>query len=280
MSLDELEIVERRPIGGGCISQTERIRVKSGRELFLKQHGGAEGASMLAAEAAGLQALASGTGPRVPAVENVWTEGRTTYLLMEFIESGSRSGNFFHDFGVKLARLHRERSETRFGFHMDNYIGSTPQRNTWSDTWIQFFGEQRLGYQIRLARTQRLADKRMVDDVERIISRLESLLVEPEQASILHGDLWGGNYLVDETGAAVIIDPAVYFGHREADLAMTELFGGFSPDFYRAYEEEWPLQPGYRERSDLYNLYHMLNHLNIFGGGYAGAVSRICRKYR
>ncbi len=280
MSLGDLEIVERRPLGGGCISRTERIRVKSGREFCLKQHDGSEGASMLAAEAAGLRALWSESGPRVPAVENVWSEGKTTYLLMEYIESGSRGGSFFRDFGMKLARLHKERKETRFGFHMDNYIGSTPQPNTWSDTWISFFAEHRLGYQIRLARTKGLADKRMSEDVERIISRLDSLLVEPEQASVLHGDLWGGNYLVDSAGTAVIIDPAVYYGHREADLAMTELFGGFSPEFYRAYQEEWPLQPGYSERSDLYNLYHMLNHLNIFGGGYAGAVARICRKYR
>lgn len=280
MSLGDLEIIDRTPLGGGCISRAERIRVKSGREFLLKQHSGSEGASMLAAEAAGLEALWSEAGPRVPAVENVWTEGRTTYLLMEYIESGARPGAFFRDFGVKLARLHRERTETSFGFSMDNFIGSTPQPNPWTETWIGFFAEYRLGYQIRLARTKGLLDKRTVDEVEGIISRLDLLLVEPEQASILHGDLWGGNYLVDASGEPVIIDPAVFYGHREADLAMTELFGGFSPDFYRAYEEEWPLQPGYRERRDLYNLYHMLNHLNIFGSGYSGAVKRICSKYR
>lgn len=278
--MPSLDIAERRSLGGGCIANTERIVTTDGRVFCLKQHAGSEGSAMFEAEAAGLRALASRRGPRVPKVEAVWTEENgAAFLLMEFIETGHRGKGFWSDFGERLARLHAEHRKDAFGFESNNYIGSTPQQNDWRSDWRAFFAELRLGYQIRLARTRGLADESMVRDVESIMRRIHDLLVEPEHPSVLHGDLWGGNYLCDENGTAAIIDPATYYGHREADLAMTELFGGFGREFYKAYEHEWPLQPGYSERRDLYNLYHMLNHLNLFGGAYHSAVKRICSAY-
>lgn len=277
--MPELDIAERRPLGGGCIAKTERIVTTSGKVYCLKQHSGGEGAAMFEAEAEGLRALANQDGPRVPNVEAVWSEGNAAFLLTEFIETGRQGKGFWSDFGARLARLHAEHRVDSFGFHANNYIGSTPQKNDWRSDWREFFAELRLGYQIRLARTSGLADAKMVGNVESIMRRVNELLVEPEYPSVLHGDLWGGNYLCDENGTAAIIDPATYYGHREADLAMTELFGGFGREFYSAYEREWPLQPGYAERRDLYNLYHMLNHLNLFGGAYRSAVRRICAAY-
>ncbi len=275
----DLEIVERKPLGGGCISRTEWVRIPSGKEYCLKQHDGSGGREMLEAEAAGLRALVSSRGPRVPSVEAVWTEGRTTYLLMEYVATGRPDASFEQRFGRELARLHFDRRSDSCGFDRDNFIGSTPQPNERRARWCEFFGEVRLGYQVRLARERGLADSEMAGQIESLAGTLNELLFEPDQPSLLHGDLWGGNYLCDREGKGVLIDPAVYYGHREADLAMTELFGGFGRKFYEAYRNEWPLDPGYTERRDIYNLYHLLNHLNIFGSGYAGAVRRICRRY-
>ena len=166
-----------------------------------------------------------------------------------------------------------------FGFEEDNYIGATPQPNAWTDDWVTFFAEQRLGFQLRLA-----ADNGFGGELarlgERLLSRLGELIDEPaEPACLLHGDLWGGNYLCDAEGQPVLIDPAAYYGRREAELAMTTLFGGFDSAFYGAYEEAWPLAPGSAERLEIYKLYHLLNHLNLFGGGYLGGCLGVLRRF-
>lgn len=272
-------VQSRRGVGGGSINRTGTLELSNGETLFLKENSRSH-TDLFKAEAAGLEALRRADGPRVPEPIALFEDRRNQYLLMEAISPGRKGGDFFARFGTELARLHKTNTAEACGFSMDNHIGSTPQKNPWTESWIEFYGEQRLRFQVELAAKGGLADGEMVRGVEAIIAKLDTLLPEPEHPALLHGDLWGGNYMVDEAGEPVLIDPAVYYGHREADLAMTELFGGFGGGFYRAYEETYPLQPGYRERVDLYNLYHLLNHLNLFGGGYAAGCRSIIRRYQ
>ena len=175
--------------------------------------------------------------------------------------------------GRQLAAMHRNGRE-RFGWHRDNTIGSTPQPNASSADWIKFWREQRLGFQLRLA-ARNGHGGRLQSQGEKLLECFPALIDHDPQPALLHGDLWGGNLGYDSDGHPVIYDPAVYYGDREAELAMTELFGGFPGHFYAAYEEAWPLEPGYRVRKTLYNLYHILNHLNMFGGGYLGQAQRM-----
>ncbi|TVR89219.1 MAG: fructosamine kinase family protein [Spirochaetaceae bacterium] len=266
-------------VSGGSISRTGLIELSDGRKVFIKQNGAAP-RGIFSAEAQGLDALRAAAGPRVPEPLALYEGERHSYLLMEYIESGRQTSEFWDKFGFEMAELHRSARGQSYGFSSDNFIGSTPQANAPSDSWIEFFGERRLRFQIELAEEKGRSDREMRNGVEQIIARLPELLPEPEHPALLHGDFWGGNFLCDTNGAPVILDPAVYYGHREADLAMAKCFGGFSPRFFDAYNEAYPLVPGYRERVDLYNLYHMLNHLNIFGSGYAGAVRGIIRRYR
>lgn len=230
---------------------------------------------MFECEAEGLRALGRVGALRVPEVLAVSEEA----LVLEFIEQGSKTGDFFVDFGRHFALMHQQRGKV-CGLNHDNFIGSTPQQNapiegTWDEAedgdgldWPRFFIERRLRFQVELAEQSghgsELAD--LLDRSEAAISEL--LSADIEQPSLLHGDLWSGNYLVDEHGRPCLIDPAVYYGHREADLAMTALFGGFGHEFYAAYDEAWPLVHGWKERMPIYQLYHLLNHLNLFGSVY------------
>lgn len=275
---DAVKIERRKSVGGGCISKTSLITLSNGEVLFLKEDGNSS-PGLMRGEALGLEALDSSEGPRVPKVFALGENDEGQFLLIEPIETGKRASDFMSSFGAELAALHAAVRSDRFGFHVDNYIGTTPQKNEWQESWIRFFGERRLRFQIDRAFGMRLADEPLKAGVYRLIESLDRFLVEPDGASILHGDLWGGNYMVDRDGRPVLIDPAVYFGHPEADLAMTELFGGFGREFYRAYDEELGIDAGYSERRDLYNLYHMLNHLNLFGRSYLGSVERIVTHY-
>jgi protein-ribulosamine 3-kinase len=272
-------VASDRRVAGGCIASGSRVTLTDGRSFFVKRSRTLPPA-MFAAEAAGLRALNSESGPRVPRVLAVSAGPGEGFIVMEWIEPGSRGAGFGREFGRRLAALHREKTGERCGFETDNYIGSTPQPNAPMDGWVDFFRERRLRYQTRLARDAGLLEDSDVRDIETILNRLDELLPEPEQPSLLHGDLWGGNYLVDADGTPTLIDPAVSYGHREADLAMTELFGGFPAGFHAAYREAWPLDPGYEKRSSLYNLYHVLNHANIFGGSYVSSARSIVRRYR
>lgn len=264
--------------GGGCINATSVYQLSNGETVFIKQNSSRH-KGLFSAEAAGLEALSKPEVIRVPEVFAAHEGPSKQFLMMEYIQSGRKSAGFHETFGRLLAEHHRYKPGDTYGFHMDNHIGSTPQINKQSAEWIPFFAEHRIAYQIKCARDSGLADSRMVKRTDTLISRLDSLLVEPAHPSLLHGDLWGGNYMVDGNSMPVLIDPAVYHGHREADLAMTELFGGFSPSFYSAYNETWPLEEGYDQRKNVYNLYHMLNHLNIFGGSYSGSVMSILSHY-
>lgn len=269
-----------RSLGGGSINRARRIDLDDGRALFVKENSLSH-RGLFAEEARGLMALRAASGPRVPEVYGFFDDGRSQFLLLEWIEQGSRGADFFTRFGRELAEMHRTNRAPSCGFDHHNHIGATEQQNGRLDDWHEFFAVRRIGFQVRLARDRGLLDRATATRADRLSSRFPELLPLPDggEPSILHGDLWGGNYLVDDREAPVLIDPAVYYGHREADLAMTELFGGFGADFYRAYEDEWPLEPGYRERRDLYNLYHLLNHLNLFGSSYHGQCASIIRRF-
>lgn len=265
-------------VGGGCIAHATRLDTDDG-SFFLK-YGGGEVARTFPAEAAGLRALRAAESPLfVPVVVGAEEEtgAHPGFLLMEWIEPGAQRDGFWEAFGSGLAAMHRHTAE-HFGFAQDNFIGRLPQRNTWADTWTGFFRDHRLEPQVQMARERGRWSAAWNRALETLYLRLGDLLPEQPPSSILHGDLWSGNYLVTATGPAALIDPAAYYGHREADLAMTELFGGFPARFYRAYREAWPLAPGYDTRREIYNLYHLINHLNHFGSSYAGSVASILEK--
>jgi fructosamine-3-kinase len=273
-----------RSLGGGCIADAAVAAFGDGSRVFVKRAGGLPG--MFQAEADGLRALAATRAIRVPRVLAVAAEA----LVLELIDSAPRKRGFAEDFGRRLAALHRHRGKA-CGFPRDNFIGATPQPNRpldarWEDAapddgscWPEFFLERRLRFQVRLAgqRGDGGELERLLDRSEARIRELLASAIEPP--GLLHGDLWGGNYIIDERGEACLIDPAVYYGHREADLAMTRLFGGFDGTFYAAYEEAAPLAAGHQERLPIYQLYHVLNHFSLFGGGYHEQARRILGRY-
>jgi protein-ribulosamine 3-kinase len=267
------------PAGGGCISRAAVLELADGRKVFCKEHA-ADPPGLFAAEADGLRALRAAGGPFAPEALAVIEGSGRQFILIEYIRTGRPGRGFFERLGRELAGLHGRPGGTRSGFPRDNHIGATPQPNAWTDGWVAFFRENRLGWQLRLARSDGSLDPATLGRAERLLERLERLLPEPDRLSLLHGDLWGGNVLAAADGRPALIDPAVYYGHREADLAMTELFGGFPADFYGSYREVQPLDPGYPERRDLYNLYHILNHCHLFGGAYAAQASSIIRRHQ
>jgi fructosamine-3-kinase len=265
-------------VQGGCINECYRWESAAG-PLFVKIARAAQ-VAMFEAEAEGLQELASAQGVRVPRVRACGTAESCAFLALEWIDLAGSVFAASKPFGAQLARQHRA-SSAQFGWHRDNTIGSTPQINTGTASWLTFFREHRLRYQLDLAARNGYRGRLQEQGAE-LLERLDDFFVTHEpQPSLLHGDLWGGNFGVDTSGTPVIFDPAVYYGDREADLAMTRLFGGFSASFYSAYEAAWPLPDGARERVALYNLYHILNHLNLFGSGYqAQAESMIAQLLR
>jgi len=268
------KIVSKTSIGGGCIANACVIITESGNKYFVKSYGSNK--EILRNEANGLKELAKAEAIRVPEVIILDDD----FLLLEFIGQGRRSKNFSEEFGRQFARMHKFNGEN-FGFFEDNFIGSNPQINLpQSDNWIEFFWQNRLLYQYKLAEHNHFANAEFKTSFQKLEQAFISIVNGTEEPpTVLHGDLWGGNYMVDSSGSAVLIDPAVYYGHREADLAMTKMFGGFDSNFYHAYNEEFPLIEDWQYRIDLYMLYHVLNHLNLFGSGYYSQVISIIRKY-
>jgi fructosamine-3-kinase len=261
-----------RPVHGGCINQGVVLKTQTGDSFFLKTNQTSP-PDMFAREVAGLDALRVNDGPTVP---ETYFHG-PTFLLMGDLAPGVKSSDYWPTFGRKLAQLHFY-TNTKFGFAHDNYIGSTPQPNTWTQNGFTFFAEQRLLFQAQLARDRGLISRRDVEQVKNLITHLPELI--PQQpASLLHGDLWSGNAIADRHGNPAIIDPAAHYGWAESELAMTTLFGAFPAAFYRAYEEVRPLPPNYRARFPIYNLYHLLNHVNLFGRGYLSQVQVILGKF-
>lgn len=251
--------------GGGCINAAYRLEGE-GRSFFVKLNRPSL-LSMFEAEVDGLRAMAETATVRVPEPVCCGVAGDQAYLAMECLDlRGSRSSSD-RLLGRQLAAMHQIR-QPYFGWHRDNTIGSTPQPNARDDDWVDFWARQRLGFQLKLAADQGYGG-RLQRQGEQLQACLPALFRGyTARPSLLHGDLWSGNHAQDEAGQPVIFDPACYYGDREADLAMTELFGGFGGDFYGAYREAFPLDQGYAVRKTLYNLYHILNHLNLFGGGY------------
>lgn len=254
--------------GGGCINRSQTLLGRDGRRFFLKLNS-ADKADMFAAEAEGLAELERSGAIRVPRAIAHGAAGRYAWLVLEYLELDGRGSGA--DLGRRLAALHRHTGKS-FGWYRDNTIGATPQPNGVLGRWIDFYRERRLRFQLDLARRNG-AGRRLLEGGERLLADLDDFFPGyTPLPSLLHGDLWGGNYAYAD-GEPVLFDPAVYYGDREADLAMTELFGGFPGEFYAAYRETWPLDPGYGLRRDLYNLYHVLNHFNLFGGGYGGQAA-------
>jgi fructosamine-3-kinase len=252
-------------VGGGSINECVQWPTSAG-PLFVKL-AGPDRLDMFEAEADGLRELARAAAVRVPRVLGLGATAGHAFLALEWIDFGRATPQSEARLGEQLAALHAV-TAPRFGWHRDNTIGATPQRNDWTDAWPEFFARRRLGPQLDLAERHGHGG-RWLERGRALSERLDAFFVEHRpQPSLLHGDLWGGNWATDTGGTPVLFDPATYYGDREADLAMTSLFGGFGRAFYDAYQAAWPLDPGAEARRDLYNLYHVLNHLNLFGGGY------------
>lgn len=278
----DIYVADRKRAFGGDINEAFFLKLSDGQLVFLKENE-KRNKGFFSAEVEGLKAIAETNTIGVPTVHAYGIYGDKSFLLMENLKAGDKTKDFWECFGHELANMHRASSaflllEKRYGFHQDNYIGAGFQKNTGKDFWIEFFRDCRLLPQVDRAR-QALSTGD-IRRIEKLMEHLDNYLIEPEHPSVLHGDLWSGNFLVGPDGKAWLIDPAVYVGCSEADIAMTELFGGFSGAFYSAYRESGLLLPGYEDRRDLYNLYHMLNHLNLFGGSYLYAVERIISRYQ
>ncbi len=259
-----------RSVHGGCISDS--VRWHSDRGALFVKLGAPANEAAFAAEAAGLEELAAAEAVRVPRPLACGRTQARSWLALEWLDLEAASAAAQAQLGEQLALQHRA-SAPQFGWHRDNTIGSTPQRNPLTADWVAFFRDQRLCAQLDLARDS--GHGGAVDQRGRLLLQLMPAFFTSHRPipSLLHGDLWGGNFAADADGAPVIFDPAVHYGDREADIAMTRLFGGFGHGFYTAYESAWPLDAGAATRRGLYNLYHVLNHLNLFGGAY-GAQAR------
>lgn len=300
------EVRGSTPVGGGSINEAYRLDGTDGTHYFLKLNDSRH-LTMFVAEAAGLEAIAATNTIRVPLPIAHGSAGKQSYLVLEYLDLSSRGD--VRLLGEQLAALHRftsdradvnsrasekvnsshsrpecyatpchGRKEKSYGFAHDNFIGTTPQPNDWKVDWIDFWREQRLGFQLRLA-----AENGYGSQLQRLGEKLSDVLPAffagyTPQPSLLHGDLWSGNHAFLADGTPAIFDPAAYYGDRECDLAMTELFGGYSSDFYAAYRTAYQLDAGYTKRRDLYNLYHILNHANLFGGGYARQAEQMMQR--
>lgn len=262
-------------VGGGCISSAYRI--EDGPSRYFVKLNDATCLSMFEAERDGLAELERAGAIRVPRPIACGNCGSHAFLILEHLDLGSGDQAAAARLGEQLAAQHRVCAE-HYGWFRDNTIGSTPQRNTQHDDWVAFWRLCRLDPQLRLAASNG-AHRELLDAGNRLLELLPAFFTDyVPRPSLLHGDLWGGNYRVDAAGNPVIFDPAVYYGDREADLAMTELFGGFPAAFYEAYGACWTLDAGYAVRRTLYNLYHVLNHFNLFGAGYAAQAQGMIRR--
>lgn len=279
-----VSILKSRRVSGGDINDAYELMLTNGTHAFMKKNA-RDKESLFIAEAAGLAAIARTNAIGTPRLLCIGTDdGKSGYsfLLMDFIERTGQIRNYWEIFARQLAAMHQADAANfvaggMFGFLEDNYIGARKQMNTAHESWIDFFRDCRLKPQF--ADAAPYFDSTDQNRVSRLLDYLDTFLVEPKHPSLLHGDLWSGNFITGTDGNAWLIDPAASVGHAEADLAMTELFGGFPRVFYNVYQSAAPLQPGYEERRDLYNLYHLLNHLNMFGRSYLAPVRNILQRY-
>ena len=275
---NDRKIVDMIPVAGGDINEAKAVTLDDGTIVFMKSNRVQE-FSAFQAESRGIQEICNTGAIRTPKVLGLGTDSNFSFLLLEFVSGGRKIRSYWETLAEELAAMHRAQTDgqIRYGFYEDNRIGATRQINTPLDTWISFFRDCRLLPQFQLA--QAYFDTEDWKQIGFLLEHLDKYLVEPKSPALIHGDLWAGNVITGNDGKAWLIDPAVYYGHPEADLAMTELFGGFSHVFYETYSEVGRLEEGYQDRRDLYNLYHLLNHLNLFGRSYLSSVRRIIKQY-
>ncbi|MGM0946507.1 MAG: fructosamine kinase family protein [Bacteroidota bacterium] len=262
-------------IAAGSHNQGIRLETPEG-SFFLKINFDHE-RDILKKEAAGLDLLRNSTFLQVPDVVGFGRVGDYNYLLMEFIQKRRQNSNYWENLGIGLAHLHLTQ-QSQFGLEEDNFIASLNQRNLPTDKWLDFFVEYRLEPLIGKAYFDRLVPLDFLKRFQEIYPKLNGIFPE-ENPALLHGDLWSGNVICNEDGQPALIDPAVYFGHREMDLAFSRLFGGFDQEFYEAYESAFPLAPGFESRMGIYNLYPLLVHLNLFGSAYLPGIERILKRF-
>lgn len=274
---EKFQSQQRRSVGGGCIN--EGYAVSNGEKTYFVKLNLASQVAMFEAEALGLEEMIATASIRIPKPICWSTADNSSYIVLEWLELGSGNSNSslrdaprWQEMGRKLAAMHKASSSQGFGWKINNTIGSTPQINTWTADWTEFYIKHRLGYQFQLAKRR----GGNFPQQDKLLAAIPELLADHQvQPSLVHGDLWGGNAGCTALGEPVIFDPATYFADREVDIAMTELFGGFPAVFYKGYNEVFPLDAGYERRKTLYNLYHILNHFNLFGGGYDSQANRM-----
>lgn len=280
----KISSLQLHSIGGGSINDTYQVKMNSNRKLFLKLNSIAKYPRLFEKEKNGLEFLDKQKIIHVPAVISCEEIDNYQILLLEWIEGGLKSGDFWKQFGEKLARLHQRTwpnkdGGTLFGLDEDNYMGALVQVNHPTDTWIDFFSRYRLQPQIKLATQKGFLQTKHLSAFENLHPRLQEIFGE-ENSSLVHGDLWSGNFMCGQGSEPVLIDPAIYFGHRSMDLAMTTLFGGFDRTFYESYNYHFPFPKNYHAQWDICNLYPLLIHLNLFGAGYLGQVESILERFR
>jgi fructosamine-3-kinase len=272
----KIELVSVSSVGGGSINEAFCFETNAGR-YFIKKNSVIRFPLMFEKEIFGIELLSSTNEISVPKIVGSGVNGDDAFLVLQYIESARKSENFWEDFGRNLAYLHKH-STSYFGLNHDNFIGSLFQSNRKHDNWADFFREERLEVQVKLARNSGKLGRETVNAFERFYVIIDEIFPK-EPPALIHGDLWSGNFMVNEKGNAVIIDPAVYYGHREMDLGMSQLFGGFDQRFYDSYNRNYPLEKGWQSRMDYCNLYPLMVHVNLFGGGYLSSVNSILRKF-
>ena len=267
----DFQLRQQQAVGGGCIHFAHII--SDGQQKFFVKSNDADYLAMFSSEATGLKRMADTQTLLIPDVIATGIADNQAFLVLSAFETGEATTGAMRQFGQNLAEMHRHQQHL-FGFEENNYIGTTPQINTPTETWLAFW-QQRLRYQFNLAKKNGghfLQAEELIDTLEKFFVGYQPV------ASLLHGDLWSGNYAINTQGHALLFDPACYFGDRETDIAMTELFGGFSPDFYQGYQSTWALDKNYHYRKPLYTLYHVLNHFNLFGGGYFSQAKHLLKQ--
>lgn len=273
---EDVVLKKSSAISGGCINEASMIHTSIGL-FFVKWNSASLYPGMFEAEAKGLQLLRRTGYVYVPEVIATGEANNTSWLLLELIRPGKQINGFYTDFGKSLAKMHKKSSDY-FGLSYDNYIGSLPQSNQKRENWIDFFIEERLEKQIKMAFSNGKIGQDTINRFNNLYKYLHDFFPE-EPPALLHGDLWSGNYMLSEEGKACIIDPAVYYGHRLMDIGMSKLFGGFTNEFYSSYFEEYPIGINWENSIDIANLYPLMVHVNLFGGGYKGSVDNVLRKF-
>jgi fructosamine-3-kinase len=271
-----LVVLSESPVSGGCINDCYRINTDRGK-FFIKINSRSAFPGMFEAEALGLETLRKADGLLIPEVVASGESENLAFLILEYIDQSPRSQDFDTDLGFGLAKIHRQSSNS-FGFTSNNYIGSLAQVNEPKPTWPEFYFSQRLEPMAKKAFDKSELNREDLSQLDRLGKELGAIFPD-EKPALLHGDLWSGNVISCEMGTPALVDPAVYYGNREMDLAMTLLFGGFRPDFYRAYEEAFPLETGWQERVPVCQLYPLLVHLILFGSSYYADVKSVIRDF-